>query len=135
MAKNTSSFEIQNPQALTDVLDRAALGGSESALRKGAAAGATIFYREIKVRAMPYYRTGTLEASILVTYIPEESVPGKLATYAVTFNKKAWYARLLEFGTSKMAARPFIRPSFEAKKTEAGEAVIEQIQEAVNNGK
>ncbi|KVR97201.1 hypothetical protein WK28_09455 [Burkholderia vietnamiensis] len=84
---------------------------------------------------MPYYRTGTLEESILVTYIPEESVPGKLATYAVTFNKKAWYARLLEFGTSKMAARPFIRPSFEAKKTEAGEAVIEQIQEAVTNGK
>jgi hypothetical protein len=149
VAKNNSSFVVENPQALTDVLDRAALGASESALRKGAAAGATVFYREIKVRAMPYYRTGTLEDAILVTYIPEESVAGKLATYAVTFNKKAWYARLLEYGhaiarggvdalehgTSQVAARPFIRPAFEAKKEEAGAAVIEQIQEAINNGK
>ncbi|MFL9902184.1 HK97 gp10 family phage protein [Paraburkholderia fungorum] len=135
MAKNKSSFVVENPQALTDVLDRAALGASESALRKGAAAGATVFYREIKVRAMPYYRTGTLEDAIIVTYIPEESVAGKLATYAVTFNKKAWYARLLEYGTSKMAARPFIRPSFDAKQNEAGAAVIEQVQEAINSGK
>lgn len=135
MAQSKSPFTVENPQALTDVLDRAALGASESALRKGAAAGATVFYREIKVRAMPYYRTGTLEDAIIVTYLPEESVTGKLATYAVTFNKKAWYARLLEYGTSKMAARPFIRPAYEAKKDDAGEAVIEQIQEAVTSGK
>jgi HK97 gp10 family phage protein len=147
VAKSKSSFTVENPQALTDVLDRAALGASESALRKGAAAGATVFYREIKVRAMPYYRTGNLEEAILVTYLPEESVAGKLATYAVTFNKKAWYARLLEtghkvtnlkdleHGTSQVAARPFIRPAFEAKKDEAGAAVIEQVQEAVQNGK
>lgn len=135
MAKKQSSFVIQNPQALTDVLERAAVGASEPTLRKAAAAGATVFYREIKVRAMPYYRTGNLEDAILVTYVPEDSVAGKLATYLVGFNKKAWYARLLEFGTSKMAARPFIRPSFEAKKDAAGQAVINQIQEAVNSGK
>lgn len=111
------------------------LGTSESALRKGAAAGATVFYREIKVRAMPHYRRGTLEDGIIVTYIPEESVAGKLATYAVTFSKNAWYARLIEFGKSNQAASPFIRPSFDAKKDEAGAAVIEQIQEAVSNGK
>lgn len=135
MAQNKSSFVVENPQALTDVLDRATLGTSESALRKGAAAGATVFYKEIKLRAMPYYRTGTLEDSVIVAYIPEESVAGRLATYIVTFNKKAWYARLLEFGTSNMAARPFIRPSFDAKKDEAGAAVMEQVQEAVQNGK
>lgn len=135
MAQNKSSFVVENPQALTDVLDRAALGTSESALRKGAAAGATVFYKEIKLRAMLYYRTGLLEDSIIVTYAPEASVAGKLATYIVTFNKRAWYARLLEFGTSKMAARPFIRPAFDAKKDEAGRAVIEQIQEAINSGK
>jgi HK97 gp10 family phage protein len=94
-----------------------------------------VFYREIKVRAMPHYRTGTLEDSILVTYVPEDSVTGKLATYMVAFSRKAWYARLLEYGTSKMAAKPFIRPGFEAKKEQAGKAVIDKIQEAVGSGK
>lgn len=133
MARNVSSFSVQNPDALTAVLDNAASAATESTLRQAAAAGATVFYREIKVRAMPYYRTGNLENSILVAYVPEDSVAGKLATYMVTFNQKAWYARLLEFGTSKMAARPFIRPSYEAKKVEAGDAVINKIQESVGN--
>jgi len=131
MARNNSSFVVQNPDALTAALANAARATSESVLRQAAAAGATVFYREIKVRAMPYYRTGNLENSLLVTYIPEDSVTGKLATYAVTFNQKAWYARLLEYGTSKMAAKPFIRPSYEAKKQQAGDAVIAKIQEAV----
>jgi HK97 gp10 family phage protein len=135
VARNKSSFVVQNPDALTAALDNAEQAATESTLRQAAAAGATVFYREIKVRAMPYYRTGTLENSILVTYVPEDSVAGKLATYMVTFNQKAWYARLLEFGTSKMAARPFIRPSYEAKKEEAGSAVINKIQESVGNVK
>lgn len=134
MAQNKSSFEVKNPEALTAVLDNAARATSESALRQAAAAGVTVFYREIKVRAMPHYRTGTLENAILVTYVPEDSVAGKLATYMVTFNKDAWYARLLEYGTSKMSAKPFIRPAFDAKKVEAGTAVIEKIQEFANHG-
>ena len=30
-----------------------------------------------------------------------------------------WYWRFLEFGTVKMAARPFLRPAFEARKMDA----------------
>jgi HK97 gp10 family phage protein len=125
---------VQNPNALTDVLNNAAQATSEAALRKGALAGAFVFYREIKVRAMPYYKTGTLENAIRTAYIPEESVPGQLATYSVFINQDAWYARLLEYGTSKMAARPFIRPSYEAKREEAGNVVSDKIMEAVNYG-
>ncbi|MFL9976065.1 HK97-gp10 family putative phage morphogenesis protein [Paraburkholderia graminis] len=125
---------VQNPDALTAALDNAERAAAESTLRKAAAAGATVFYREIKVRAMPYYRTGTLERSIIVTYVAEDSVEGNIATYMVTFKSAAWYARLLEYGTSKMAARPFIRPSYEAKKQDAGKAVINKIQESVDNG-
>jgi HK97 gp10 family phage protein len=135
MARNSSSFTVENPDALTACIDNAEIATAESTLRQAAVAGARVFYTEIKVRAMPYYRTGTLENSLLITYVPEDSVAGKLATYIVTFNQEAWYARLLEYGTSKMAARPFIRPSYEAKKQEAGDAVIDKIQEAVNSGK
>lgn len=132
MAKNT--ITVENPSALTDVLANAEVATSESALRQAAIAGARVFYREIKVRAMPHYRTGVLENSIRTVFVPEDSVTGEVATYAVTINQDAWYARLLEFGTSKMAAKPFIRPSYEARRVEAGQVVINTIQEAVKNG-
>jgi HK97 gp10 family phage protein len=38
-------------------------------------------------------------------------------------NLDAFYWRFVEFGTSKMSARPFLRPAFEAKKMEAVEAI------------
>jgi HK97 gp10 family phage protein len=132
VAKNT--ITVENPSALTDVLANAEVATSESALRQAAIAGARVFYREIKVRAMPHYRTGVLENSIRTVFVPEDSVTGEVATYAVTINQDAWYARLLEFGTSKMAAKPFIRPSYEARRVEAGQVVINTIQEAVKNG-
>ncbi|CAB3795488.1 HK97-gp10 family putative phage morphogenesis protein [Pararobbsia alpina] len=133
MAKR-NSFSVENPEALTDVLRNAAVATSESALRQGALAGARIFYDEILMRAWPHFRTGNLQESLLIVYVPEDSVTGALATYSVTFNQKAWYARLLEYGTSKMAAKPFIRPAFEAKKGQAAIAVINQIQEVVSSG-
>lgn len=130
-----NSFSVENPEALTDVIRNAAEATSESALRQGALAGARVFYNEIMLRAMPHYRTGNLEGALLIAYVPEDSVTGSLATYTVTFNQKAWYARLLEYGTSKMAAQPFIRPSFEAKQEQAGQAVIDKIQEVVGSVK
>lgn len=41
----------------------------------------------------------------------------------------AYYWRYIEFGTSKMAARPFLRPAFEAKKEAAIEALTQYIAE------
>jgi HK97 gp10 family phage protein len=134
MARNVSSFSVQNPDALTAMFDRMDAQTAESVLRQSAASAATIFYREVKVRAMVHYRTGNLEESLLVTYVPEDSVTGKLATYMVTFNQKAWYARLIECGTSKMAARPFIRPAYEAKKQEASNAAKDKMVEAITRG-
>ncbi|HXF67675.1 MAG TPA: HK97-gp10 family putative phage morphogenesis protein [Burkholderiales bacterium] len=39
-----------------------------------------------------------------------------------------FYWRWLEFGTSKMAARPFLRPAFEAKKEQAARAIIADLR-------
>ena len=85
--------------------------------------------------------TGTLRENIIVSRIPprrrgpteegvEVTVRYKATKYKDTApNRKAgrvggsyqdygplFYARFLEFGTSKMAARPFLRPAFEAAK-------------------
>jgi HK97 gp10 family phage protein len=42
-----------------------------------------------------------------------------------------FYWRFLEFGTSKMRARPFLRPAFEAKKTESVRVALEEGREFV----
>lgn len=146
MAKNNSSFSVQNPSALTDVIDAAEYAASESVLRKAAAAGATVFKNEIALRAPRV--SGQFANGISVAFVPEDSVTGVTATYMVAFvgdvKRKAGdtrrpisriaLARFFEGGTSRMAARPFIRPAYEAKKGEAGNVTINKIQEAVKSG-
>jgi len=46
--------------------------------------------------------------------------------------KDAWYWWFVENGTSKMAARPFLRPAFEAKKDEAVNVFAEVLKDAVD---
>lgn len=43
----------------------------------------------------------------------------------------AYYWRHLEFGTAKMAARPFMRPAFEQNKERAKDAIIDRIRKRI----
>jgi HK97 gp10 family phage protein len=43
----------------------------------------------------------------------------------------AYYGRFIELGTAKMPAQPFLRPAFEANKTEAVEAFRQRFLKAV----
>jgi HK97 gp10 family phage protein len=49
------------------------------------------------------------------------------------FKGKTFYASFLEFGTSARAARPFLRPAFEAKKEAAAEAMVGVLRQAVSS--
>ena len=44
-----------------------------------------------------------------------------------------FYWHMHEFGTSKMAARPFIRPAFEETKEEALGAMVERVKKGLEN--
>lgn len=44
-------------------------------------------------------------------------------------NPNYWW--LVEFGTSKMAARPFLRPAFEAKKFEAAQKIRDSLRRGI----
>lgn len=43
----------------------------------------------------------------------------------------AYYWRFLEFGTSKMAARPFLRPAFESRKVEAAHMIKDALRKRI----
>lgn len=134
----TRAFTVENPQAMMDVLRGLDNVASESVLRQAAIAGARVIFDEVKLRApvgdTTYERKGsphipgTLKNSIIIAYDKEVSLEGKIASYIVTWSKDAFYGRFLEYGTSKMAAQPFLRPSHDAKKQTAADAVSDVIQ-------
>nr|WP_208461159.1 HK97-gp10 family putative phage morphogenesis protein [Clostridium botulinum] len=43
-------------------------------------------------------------------------------------NSKIFYGKFLEFGTSKMKARPFMGPAYESKKNEAKEVIKDELR-------
>lgn len=121
-------------------LDRAVKVITQGA-RPAAQAGAQVFYDELRTRvstignpgqfstpgSAPLKKTGGLEKSIYQYFEKDESTYTS-ATYKITWRKKdAFYGRMLENGTSKMAARPHLRPTYDTKRTEAIAAVNERL--------
>ena len=107
--------------------------GALKAVRPAAQAGAQVFYEEVLAR-VPVSRTarktksgrviapGALKASIYQVFSEDNSAPER-ATYHISWNaKKAPHGHLVEYGTSRAPAHPFIRPSFDAKAQAALEA-------------
>lgn len=70
----------------------------------------------------PNRDTGTLQAGF------ETAQTGPVSA---EFRSEAPYARALEFGTSKMAARPHIRPARDAKEKQIRERMVAQMNKLV----
>jgi HK97 gp10 family phage protein len=98
---------------------------ADSVLFSGAAAMARVLYDEVKLNASPPRmgrKTGNLERSIYRVYSPEKSGDA-FKTYRISWNRsKAPHGHLVEFGTSRSPARPFVRPAFD------------KVQEAIKAG-
>lgn len=114
---------------------------AEAATRPAAQAGAQVFYDEMRARvpmsAKPHksgkqtYNPGTLRKAIYQAFADKESGDGK-SSYRISWNKKdAFYGRFLEFGTSKMAAKPFLRPAYDAVRGQATRAVKTRMREEI----
>ena len=122
---------------------------ARNVLRGAVSAGARIISNEAKLRAPVYTGPvsqghpppGTLKRSIIQKQIRELSDLGKQTFYVTVrrgkkyqkqgkkgnLSQDAYYAKWVEFGTSKMAAKPFLRPAFEAGKQEAVNKMAEYI--------
>lgn len=121
-------------------------------VEKGLRAGATIVRDDARVRAPllavphPHRIRGTLQRSIIVSRgRPEGRNPvmlvrvRPLSRSQIAKFKRAggssrenprdpFYWRFVEFGTSRMAARPFLRPAFESGKLRAVDAALGELR-------
>lgn len=129
----------------------------EALVRPVAHTGAEVLFREVKARVASIGRiTGNLDASIYKVYSKDNSGPGK-ATYNISWSAKvAPHGHLVEYGhiqtrkvyvgkdgkwyTSKeplrdgprrVAARPFLRPAWDAKGAAAAQAMLVRYTEGM----
>lgn len=111
------AVEVKLSGNLAAALDKYEQRIKQQALLSGVAKAAEIVYDEMNLNverggpSFPDVVTGTLEKNIYRAYVPERST-GETKVYVVGPRKSAaphWI--FLEYGTSKMAAQPFIRPS------------------------
>ena len=79
----------------------------------------------------PFY-SGNLRDSIYQVYSKDNSLDNKIATYHVSWNaKKAPYGHMVENGTSRTKAQPFIRPAFDAKRGEMETAIRTRMEQGM----
>lgn len=137
------AFSIKfDASGLSAALDQ--LQHQAETVRPAAQAGAQILYDEVllrvpvgkhqrKTKSSRVILPGALKASIYQVYSTDNSGEGR-ATYHVSWNhRKAPHGHLVEFGTSRAPAHPFIRPAYDAKIVQALQAVEAKWGEGMRN--
>lgn len=141
----TVKFDDSEVQAWLSQLGESA----KDAVRPASQVGAEVLYREVLARVPVsteghwfygtnqkyYFEAGTLRKSIYQVF-SEDNSTGLKATYHVAWNhRKAPYGFMVEFGTSRAKAKPFLRPAYDAKvqaSLDAAKTVFfERVQEKV----
>ncbi len=114
-------------QAAEPVLDEARARAPVGKESKG-----RVRFRRSRKGKVTVSNYGKLRPSLRIATVPASRTPHS-ATVVVTVGKAFW-GLFVEFGTRFMAARPFLRPAFEARKMEAlnrlGQSLGEQIEKA-----
>lgn len=148
-----ADVQIEGLQELAAALRELPEKIARNGLRAAVYAGAKVIRDEAKTLApvstgpvsQGHPPPGTLARSIVMKQIPEQSgMSNQVFAVTVRHGKKyqkqgkkgdksqdAFYWRFVEFGTAKMAAKPFLRPAFEGKKQEAAEAIKQKLAERI----
>lgn len=118
--------EVQDKVSLAGVAAMAKVVYEEAQARAPISEKAHKFYgRNSRTTGVTYlFEPGNLRKAIYRVYSPEKSTD-KRKTYRVTWNhQKAPYGFMVEFGTSRAPAHPFMRPAFDTS-----------IRDAISEGK
>ncbi len=120
------SVEIVGLKELDMALTELAWPAARRALRKGMRKGANVVRDEARAKAR--VDTGNLKRKIRTR---ERSEDAGNMQFAVEVPRSAFYGRFLEYGTSKMEAKPFLRPAAENKTEEAVSSMRDALAEAI----
>lgn len=126
----------------TGDLDRALEGYASNVRQKvlfsGVYAMARVIYAEVQLNASPPrmgFQTGNLQRSVYHVFSPERSTDDR-KTYRISWNKRiAPHGHLLEFGTSRAPAYPFVRPAFDhmSRAVQAGkDRMTQRLEQGVS---
>lgn len=100
----------------------------QQVIRAAASKMSAVIADEVRSNAERHRKTGTLVNSIYRVYSPERS-DDQVKTYRVSWNKrKAQHGHLLEYGTSRAPAYPFVRPAV-SKLPDAIQAGLRRMAE------
>lgn len=150
---NYQNVQIEGLDQLAAALKELPKRLAKNGLRAAVYAGAKVIRDEAKLKAPVAIHAlgpnqpppGTLKRSVIMKQIPELSNQQK-QTFFVTvrrgkqyrnqgkkgnLSQDAWYWRFVEFGTTRMAAQPFLRPAFDVKKNEAVTAITKRLAERI----
>lgn len=100
----------------------------ESQQEKIINAGAEILKKEIEARAPVL--TGNLKQHIVITEVRKDP-DGAFVYVGPSDPGKGFYGRMIEFGTVKMRARPFVEPSYLSKKSEVLERIAAEVRKVI----
>lgn len=88
----------------------------EKVTLSGVAAMAYVIYDQARENAEANKKSGTLHGAIYRRYAKEKSTDQR-KTYQISWNRtKAPHGHLIEFGTSRAPAYPFLTPAFDRVK-------------------
>ena len=124
------------------------------ALRPATLTATRLIFNEIQIRAPQserghwfygtnnkyWFEPGSLKKSIYIKYLPEVSEDGQARYYKLGWREKSSelgyvpYAHMVEYGTARAPAHPFVRPSYDAKHKQAEQLIVDMIKEAARNG-
>lgn len=121
MAKVSETLQVKGLGALARKLDAVGKG-----VRNATTDGMITVLERMKedAEALVPVRTGKLWKSIDYSV---EQVPSNIGPIEGELFANTEYAQYVEYGTSRMAAQPFIRPAYEAHKHELMEEVAKSI--------
>lgn len=118
-----------NLESLGASLDAFEKSVNEQVVFSGVAAMAKVMYDDALLNVP--VKSGLLKSAIYRAYSPERSNSTK-KTYRISWNKsKAPHGHLVEFGTSRAAPHPFLRPAFD-KVNQAIEAGKERMAQRLD---
>lgn len=116
------TFDTPNLAAYERMLQQMGTTVARAAGRKALRQGANVILRETRILAkaghpaFPNKITGRMAKSIVTT---DRGIVGDNIVFSVDVKRLAFYARFVEFGTSRARAYPFMRPAAEQKAPEA----------------